>query len=83
MAYKIFIKKSAQKYLLSLPTSGRNRAVEKIVLLGSNPSLDVKPMQGVRTYRLRVGSWRVIFDKRDDIKVISVERIKPQGEVYK
>ncbi len=33
--------------------------------------------------RLRVGSWRVIFDRQDELKVIAIEKIKPRGDAYK
>jgi mRNA interferase RelE/StbE len=54
--------------------------------LGKNPTelgLDIKPLVGEKFFRLRVGQWRIIFDKNDDIKIISIEKIKPRGEAYK
>ena len=58
----------------------------KIVLLGKdpdNPSLDIKKLQGEPYFRLRVGSWRIIFDRDDEVKIISIEKIKPRGGAYK
>ena len=48
-----------------------------------NPILDVKKLQGEPYYRLRVGAWRVIFDRTDELKIISIEKIKPRGGAYK
>jgi mRNA interferase RelE/StbE len=86
MDYKILIKKQAQKTLKGLSRPDRNRITEKIVLLGKNPdreNLDIKPLEGQPYYRLRVGQWRIIFDRKDDVKVIAIEKIKPRGDAYK
>ncbi|MGV3740332.1 MAG: type II toxin-antitoxin system RelE family toxin [Gammaproteobacteria bacterium] len=56
------------------------------ILLGKNPehsSLDIKKLQGEPYFRLRVGQWRIIFDKDNEVKIISIEKIKPRGDVYK
>lgn len=86
MEYTLFIKKQAKKMLKSLARPDRNRITEKIVMLGKNPdnpSLDIKPLQGQPYYRLRIGDWRVIFDRDDEVKIISIEKIKPRGGAYK
>lgn len=86
MVYKIIIKKQAKKMLISLPKMIRKKMTEKILCLGQNPddeTLDVKPLKGVSFYRLRVGRWRVIFDRQDEVKVIAIEKIKARGDVYK
>lgn len=86
MTYTLLIKKQAKKFLQSVPKPDRNRITEKIVLLGANPdapSLDIKKLQGEPYFRLRVGGWRIIFDIDDVVKIISIEKIKPRGDVYK
>jgi len=86
MPYQLLIKKEASKALKKLVRAECNRITEKIVLLGENPDsldLDIKPLKGLPYYRLRVGKWRVIFDRDDNIKIISIEKIKPRGDAYK
>jgi mRNA interferase RelE/StbE len=86
MKYQLFIKKQAQKTLKSLSRPDRNRIAEKIMHLGrnpDNPSLDIKRLIGEPYYRLRVGDWRIIFDRDDDVKIIAIEKIKPRGGAYK
>ncbi len=86
MDYEIVIKKQAQKALKVLAKPDRYRITEKIVMLGKNfdnGQLDIKKLQGEPYYRLRVGQWRIIFDRDDLIKVISVEKIKARGGAYK
>jgi len=46
--------------------------------------LDVKKLEGEEgLFRLRVGGWRVIFDRQDELKIIAIEKIKPRGDAYK
>ena len=86
MVYTVLIKKQAKKVLQSLPLAIRLRVAEKIKWLGDNPDderLDIRLLQGQSYYRLRVGNWRVIFSREDDIKIIVIERVKRRGDVYK
>ncbi len=86
MTYKIIMKKQAEKKLKDLRKAERERIADKLYMLGLNPDdsrLDVKKLTGEPYYRLRVGSWRVIYDRQDKIKIISIEKIKPRGDVYK
>ncbi len=86
MTYKILIAKQAQKKLQSLPEAQRVRLAERIYWLGQNPSnpvLDIKKLTGRTGYRLRVGDWRILFDKEEEIKIISIEAINARGDVYK
>jgi mRNA interferase RelE/StbE len=84
--YSIKIRKQAKRKLLSLRTSDRVRLTTAIMRLGNNPddlTLDVKRLISKSYWRLRVGSWRVIYDRDDVLKIISIEKIKPRGDAYK
>ena len=86
MSYTVLIKKQAKKALQNVPQPDKTKITEKIVLLGKNPDnpiLDIKKLKGEPYFRLRVGSWRVIFDRDDQVKIISIEKIKPRGGAYK
>ena len=86
MAYEVRIRCQAQKKLQSLPKQERFRVAEKINQLGENPDdagLDTKRLTGTPLNRLRVGDWRIIYDRQDAIKVIWVEKLKPRGDAYK
>jgi mRNA interferase RelE/StbE len=86
MTYALVIKRDAKKSLQSLSRIDRNRITEKIWMLGKDPddpTLDIKALQGLRFYRLRVGKWRVIYDRQDEIKIIAIEKIKSRGGAYK
>lgn len=86
MAYELLIKKQAKKMLQALSRPLRNRITEKIIQLGNDPddpTLDIKSLQGSLYYRLRIGDWRVIYDRDDEVRIISIEKIKSRGGVYK
>lgn len=86
MLYTLLIHKDADKALRRMDRPMRHRIVEKIQMLGDNPddpALDIKPLRGEDRFRMRVGDWRVIFDRQDAVRVIAIEKIKSRGDVYK
>lgn len=86
MTYALIIKQQAKKKLQSLSRIERVRIAEHIQLLGLNPddpALDIKKLVGEPYYRMRVGNWRVIFDRQDEVRIIAIEKIKPRGDAYK
>ena len=40
------------------------------------------PLRGRPGFRLRIGGWRVIFDRHEEAREIDVLRIGPRGDVY-
>ena len=71
--------KQAIKFLKKQSLSVRKRIVDAINTL---PDGDVKKYQGtVSKYRLRVGDYRVIFDKQGNI--LYIEKIGSRGDIYK
>lgn len=86
MPYVVLIRRQAKKKLQSLAGELRVRLADKISQLGQNPDdpvLDTKRLVGVPLWRLRVGDWRVFYDRRDAVKVIAIKKIKPRGDAYK
>lgn len=86
MPYSVVIRSQARKKLQSLSRPERMRIAEKIHQLGENPdnpALDTKRLEGEPYYRLRVGGWRVIYDRDDAVRVIAIEKIKSRGDAYK
>lgn len=70
--------KQTSKFLDKQNEDTRQRIKSAIESL---PKGDVKKLQGSNYYRLRVGTYRVIFDRL--FNVIKVERIDNRGQVYK
>lgn len=70
--------KQAQKFLMKQEQSIRRRIEIAIQAL---PAGDVKKLKGQPYYRLRVGDFRILFDR--DGSVILVVKIDNRGQVYK
>lgn len=86
MTYVLVVKQQAKKKIQSLSRVDRVRITEHLRLLGLNPDdpeLDIKKMVGEPYYRLRVGNWRIIFDRQDEVRIIAIEKIKARGDAYK
>lgn len=70
--------KQAEKFLKKQDRDTQRRimfAIEKI------PSGDIKKLKGTAYYRLRVGAFRILFDKNGII--IYIIKIDSRGDVYK
>lgn len=75
---EIAYSKQAIKFLKKQDVPTRKRIITAIENL---PYGDVVKLQNRSGYRLRVGDYRVIFDK--DGNVVLVEKIDNRGQVYK
>lgn len=70
--------KQAIKSLKKQDHTTRCRIVSAI---NSLPSGDVKKLQGTNGYRLRVGDFRILFDR--DGNILNIIKIENRGQVYK
>lgn len=70
--------RQASKFLRKQDKETQKRIIEAINKL---PIGDVKKLQGRNGYRLRVGSFRIIFDR--DGNIIYVGEIENRGQIYK
>lgn len=85
--YQISIKRKAAKALKGLHPKQRERIAESIHQMGVNPdndTLDIKPLTNhpAASYRLRVGQYRVLFDRDDQLKIIGIEKIGHRKDIY-
>jgi mRNA interferase RelE/StbE len=70
--------------LKSLRKLGRKDRERISAAIGQLPEGNVKRLRGpARLWRLRVGEWRVIFDRRASEKAIDVLAIRPRGRAYR
>lgn len=74
----IHYSKQAEKFLKKQDVNTRTRIRNAIHNL---PAGDVKKLQGRNGYRLRVGNYRIIFDR--DGNILYIERIDNRGQIYK
>ena len=52
-------------------------------LIGDPPAGDVVRLAGIEEWRLRVGDWRVRFERDPDARIIYVLRVLPRGKAYR
>lgn len=69
--------KQAEKFLKRQDNETAIRIVKAINML---PRGDVKKLKGTNSYRLRVGSFRIIFDKYGNI--LYIIKIGNRGDIY-
>jgi mRNA interferase RelE/StbE len=83
--YKLRIKKSAAKELEAIPRkSDRRRIVSRIEALAENPRPNgCKKLSGSERYRIRQGSYRVVYAIEDDLLVVYVVKIADRKSVYR
>lgn len=78
--------KAAFRALRDLDDRTRKRLVDRIEALAKNPKApnnNVKKLQGVEGYRLRVGDWRIVYRLQDRELVIVVIDIGQRKEIYR
>ena len=84
MSYSIHIKQSALKSLKSIAREDRLRIIEAIDQLKTNPAAGgvlKGEYSGLR--RIRIGSYRIVYEVHDEQLTILVIRIGHRREVYK
>ena len=83
--YEIEFVTSAAKEFRSLGSEIKHRIAMAIDALRENPRpIGVRKLRGhERLYRIRVGSYRVVYEIHDQESLIRVTRIRHRREVYK
>ena len=82
MKFKIIIEKPAAKFIAKQPKAQQERLLRAIYALPD--SGDIKPMQATEgLFRLRVGTYRVIYTVENDILTVRVLTAGNSGDVYK
>lgn len=83
--YSLRFKESVEKDLRRLPASARTRCLEHAEALRHDPRpRNALKMTGAeRTYRLRVGRYRVIYQIDDRERTVTVEYVRHRGGAYR
>ncbi len=65
------------------PLAQRRVLVALDRLIGEPPAGDVVRLAGTEEWRLRVGDWRVRFERDRGERIIYVLRVLPRGKAYR
>ena len=84
-SYKVELARSAEKDLRKIDPAQLPFIYQSLESLGTNPRpTGVKKLAGAtRTYRVRIGSYRIVYDVEDDRLIIFVVRIAHRKEAYR
>ena len=83
--YKIEWKSSALKELKRIDRSMIPRIIDTVESLATNPRPSgMRKLQGAdRSYRIRVGDYRVIYEIINDNRLIQIIRVRHRKDVYR
>ncbi len=83
--YKVVLKSSAVKEIESVPRKkDRQRIIKRIGLLAENPRPPGSTkLSGYDRYRIRMGSYRIVYGIEDDALVVYVVKVGHRRNVYR
>ena len=83
--YKVLVKPSAVKELENIPRKkDRQRIVERISTLADDPRPHgSQKLSGNDRFRLRQGSYRIIYSIEDDALIVYVIKVGHRKDVYR
>lgn len=82
--YSVFIKPSAVKELDTINKKDLRRITNRILGLADTPRpAGCERLSGEDKYRLRQGSYRIIYSVDDSLKKVLVVKVGHRREVYK
>lgn len=76
---------STKKDIRSLPSQDVARIVTAVTLLADDPLPhgSQKLSGSERTYRIRVGDYRVVYEVFSDTHIIEIQRVRHRKDVYR
>ncbi|HEY3875929.1 MAG TPA: type II toxin-antitoxin system RelE/ParE family toxin [Candidatus Kapabacteria bacterium] len=85
MAYRIELRASAVKELLSLPEKLAGKVQTAIDALAENPRpFGYKKLEGFKNlFRIRVSDIRIIYSIGDGIKIVEIQSVSNRRETYR
>jgi len=82
--YNIFLRKSAEKELASIPRKDLVKVIERIQSLAEDPRpAGSKKLSAKEQYRVRQGDYRIVYAVNDPGREIRIVKIGHRREVYR
>jgi mRNA interferase RelE/StbE len=84
MTYVVTIERTARKALDRLERSPRRRIEDRIEALRHDPRpLGCAKLSGVDAYRIRVGTYRVVYTVDDRVRLVNVTKVGHRRSIYR
>ncbi len=84
MAYQVRIARNAQKQINRIQAENRERILEALLTLPEDPRpRNSKKLQGREGYRLRIGTYRVLYRIDDELSEILVAEVWHRQRDYR
>ena len=83
--YQLKLEKKAVKVLAKMPRKDAERMLAELDKLTENPDrqdIDVISLTNRPGYRLKVGSYRALYERADTIRLIAVFKIGHRKNIY-
>ena len=82
--YRLLFKRSVAKDLRAIPKKDVHRILKRIEALPDDPSPDgCEKLTEQERYRVRQGLYRVVYEIKDDMLVVTVVKVAHRSEVYR
>lgn len=82
--YSVLIKRSAAKEIEELPKKELVKVLARIEALAEDPRPQgVEKLAGLELYRVRQGSWRIVYSIEDKVLTVWVVKVGHRREVYR
>ena len=85
MNYRVELAPATKRQIRKLSSTNRKRILDALEKLAHNPrpSGVVKLTGEENLYRIRVGSYRIIYDIQDQLLTLLVVKVGPRRDVYR
>jgi mRNA interferase RelE/StbE len=88
MNYQLIFEKQVKKFIEKQDKSLKKRFKKAFLSLKENPyptnqTLNIKKLKGSKEYRLRIGKYRFIYQIKEDVLIIVMEKADSRGDIYK
>ncbi len=81
--YSVVFRKSVAKDLRSIPKADVARILRRIGAMAANPrGPGCEKLSGQERYRVRQGAYRILYEIRDDVLVVTVVKVGHRRDVY-
>jgi mRNA interferase RelE/StbE len=84
-SYSLQWRTSTKKDLRKIPREMVSRIVAEVAKLANEPLPHgcEKLTGSERTYRIRVGDYRVVYELRRDANIVEIQRVRDRKDVYR